>query len=285
MRRGGTWIVLVLAILALAGWLRPTMPPQTKRAATAVAASTATSIATPTSTPAPTRRQATATTTATPKPTRARTSTVDAACDANIRVKASTTTCPFAENVFYEYFRETSGYPSTVTIRAYSPAAGRRYSLRCDGHASIVCRADDGSLVKFSAAAVAAYDGAQAARYASTHETGNDERAADETDALDTSGDNIPNYANGTGYRVQCADGMYSHSGGRPGACSAHGGVADSAPASDYDDQDDSPDYGTSGGNIPNYDNGTGSRVQCADGMYSHSGGRSGACSGHGGVG
>jgi hypothetical protein len=39
------------------------------------------------------------------------------------------------------------------------------------------------------------------------------------------SGDEIPNYENGTGYRVQCADGMYSHSGGRPGACSGHGGV------------------------------------------------------------
>ena len=78
---------------------------------------------------------------------------------------------------------------------------------------------------------------------------------------------------------------MYSHSGGRPGACSGHGGIADSAPAGDYDDQDDGPVYGTDGGNIPNYENGTGYRVQCADGMYSHSGGRPGACSGHGGVG
>jgi hypothetical protein len=67
-----------------------------------------------------------------------------------------------------------------------------------------------GSLVKLSAAAIAAYDSAQAARYASTHETGNDERGAGETDTLDTSGENIPNYDNGTGSRVQCADGMYS---------------------------------------------------------------------------
>jgi hypothetical protein len=35
---------------------------------------------------------------------------------------------------------------------------------------------------------------------------------------------------------------------------------------------------------IPNYDNGTGSTVQCSDGSYSHSGGRQGACSHHGGV-
>ena len=34
----------------------------------------------------------------------------------------------------------------------------------------------------------------------------------------------IPNFPNGTGYIVQCNDGMWSHSGGRPGACSGHGG-------------------------------------------------------------
>lgn len=35
----------------------------------------------------------------------------------------------------------------------------------------------------------------------------------------------IPNFPSGTGYIVQCADGLYSMSGGRPGACSGHGGV------------------------------------------------------------
>jgi hypothetical protein len=140
-------------------------------------------------------------------------------------VKAATTTCPFAENVFYEYFQETYGYPNDVAIRAYSPAAGRHISLRCSGHESVLCRAHDGSVVRFPASAIAAYDDEEAARYASTHETGDDEPAADEADASDTDGGNIPNYDNGTGFRVQCADGMYSHSGGRPGACSGHGGV------------------------------------------------------------
>jgi hypothetical protein len=37
--------------------------------------------------------------------------------------------------------------------------------------------------------------------------------------------DCIPNFENGTGYPVQCADGSWSQSGGRPGACSWHGGV------------------------------------------------------------
>jgi hypothetical protein len=34
----------------------------------------------------------------------------------------------------------------------------------------------------------------------------------------------IPNFSHGHGSIVQCRDGMWSHSGGRPGACSHHGG-------------------------------------------------------------
>ena len=40
----------------------------------------------------------------------------------------------------------------------------------------------------------------------------------------------IPNFANGTGYIVQCADGEWSHSGGRSGACSDHGGETGNTP-------------------------------------------------------
>jgi len=36
--------------------------------------------------------------------------------------------------------------------------------------------------------------------------------------------DCIANYPNGTGYIDECSDQTYSHSGGRPGACSHHGG-------------------------------------------------------------
>ena len=35
----------------------------------------------------------------------------------------------------------------------------------------------------------------------------------------------IPSFSEGTGTIVQCADGEWSHSGGRPGVCSRHGGV------------------------------------------------------------
>jgi uncharacterized protein DUF3761 len=41
----------------------------------------------------------------------------------------------------------------------------------------------------------------------------------------------IPNYTNGTGTTVRCSDGSYSHSGGKQGACSHHGGVAHFARA------------------------------------------------------
>jgi len=36
----------------------------------------------------------------------------------------------------------------------------------------------------------------------------------------------IGNFDNGDGYTAQCADGTWSHSGGKSGACSWHGGVA-----------------------------------------------------------
>jgi hypothetical protein len=38
----------------------------------------------------------------------------------------------------------------------------------------------------------------------------------------------IPNFPNGNGYIIQCVDGEWSHSGGLSGACSDHGGEADS---------------------------------------------------------
>jgi hypothetical protein len=67
-----------------------------------------------------------------------------------------------------------------------------------------------------------------------------------------------------------------------------------SATPPDYaPDDSDVPDAGTEDDPgfcdthdcIPNFDNGNGSIVQCADGTYSHSGGIQGACSHHGGVG
>ena len=88
----------------------------------------------------------------------------------------------------------------------------------------------------------------------------------------------IPNFDNGTGTIIQCADGMWSHSGGRPGACSYHGGEAGGTTSG----------YGTGGGSsgaTQDYGSGNGYPVTCADGTLSDSGGIQGACSHHGGVG
>jgi phytoene/squalene synthetase len=45
-------------------------------------------------------------------------------CDSNIKVDATTTTCEFAENVFYEYWRATQSDDGS-SIDAYSPTARR----------------------------------------------------------------------------------------------------------------------------------------------------------------
>jgi hypothetical protein len=179
------------------------------------------------------------------------------ACDANITVKAATTTCPFAQNVFYEYW--TAGGDD---FDGYSPVSKQSYAMACRGRATIACTAGDGAEVRFSARAVALYDKAQADEYAASHDLGpdadidesyDDEYAGggyDESydddygdddlgdsyddyedagyndgDGVTEPGENIPYYDEGNGYRVQCEDGTYSHSGGSQGARSHHGGV------------------------------------------------------------
>ena len=84
----------------------------------------------------------------------------------------------------------------------------------------------------------------------------------------------------GNGYPVECADGTWSDSGGIQGACSDHGGELNGVSA---------PPAATGGSGyvpyptIPNYSNGNGYPVECADGTWSDSGGIQGACSDHGG--
>ncbi len=183
-------------------------------------------------------------------------------CDANITVRAATTTCSFAENVFYSFFMDAEMFEPTSAIRAYSPASRRQYRLRCNTTASerVRCVASDGGEVRFDLAALLDYDDAQATRYARTHDLGpgTGQEASQKTDSgssqedsspnLDlSSGNEIPNYDQGRGYRVRCADGMYSKSGGIQGTCSQHGGLADgpspSSSAPSYDPP--SPSGGT----------------------------------------
>lgn len=163
-------------------------------------------------------------------------------CDGNIEAWRPRTSCAFAQNAFYEYW--VAGQTSPVMV--HSPAIGRALRTRCrSGVSRVTCSTGDGGRVRFPVVALEMYSDEQAADYASSHDTGTDSTSAlssnggaptpdsydeDEPsyDDYDGSpGEEIPNYDNGSGYRVQCADGMYSQSGGRPGACSGHGGVAE----------------------------------------------------------
>ena len=161
-------------------------------------------------------------------------------CDPNIRAKAATTTCGFAENAFYEYWASDGA----ASISVYSRATGTTFETSCtSGEGQVVCTTTDGGVARFSEASVARYTDAEAARYARSGKLGPAgsttaqrrsasppaSSAPSTASASPSDGPNpsneIPNYPNGNGYAVQCADGMWSHSGGIQGACSGHGGV------------------------------------------------------------
>ncbi len=94
------------------------------------------------------------------------------ACDQNISASADTS-CPFAENVFYEYSQSpqnTSGQVMTV----YSPATRSDYTVTCTPNQSnIDCSSDTGSYTTFSEGSVAAYSPAEAQAYAAKADLGN----------------------------------------------------------------------------------------------------------------
>jgi hypothetical protein len=90
------------------------------------------------------------------------------ACDPNIRVKADTTTCAFAENVFYEYWRSIEAGEAR-DIEAYSPALKTYLSVDCKQNGPVTCRTDAGALVRFPVRAVEAYTAEEAATYAASH--------------------------------------------------------------------------------------------------------------------
>jgi hypothetical protein len=92
------------------------------------------------------------------------------ACDANIKARAATTSCPFAENVFYEFWRASENGDDAFS--AYSPVMRKDYEMSCSADATVSCLAGDGGEVRFSMAAVNAYTVEQGARYARTHDLG-----------------------------------------------------------------------------------------------------------------
>jgi hypothetical protein len=74
------------------------------------------------------------------------------------------------ENVFYGYWRAQD--QGDDAFAAYSPVSKQSYPMTCAAGATVVCRAGDGGEVRFTQAAIDAYDSTQAARYAETHDTG-----------------------------------------------------------------------------------------------------------------
>lgn len=226
-------------------------------------------------------------------------------------VRATTTTCRFAENVFYEYWHATQEGDGSL-ITAYSPAAGRDFALTCTTGSRITCRASDGSYVRFAAAAADAYTTSQAAYYACHADLGASHADDCLSKSAKKSGAEAPDSSVGTSVAGGDCDSDYSDACLDPNAvdydCAGGRGdgpdytgqvviVGDDPYGLDRDGDgigcDESPGSApdSTGGYAPgdptteDFGTGSGSVGQCADGTYSDSIGRPGACSHHGGVG
>jgi uncharacterized protein DUF3761 len=194
-----------------------------------------------------------------------------------IQVKAATTTCPFAQNAFCEcWLRDAHGHSGR--LRAYSPAAGQWMRLSCAGGDTITCRTHDRGLVRFPASAVAAYTVTQASRYAASAgrivsaEPG---QSTFDTDSSSSSSDPSPDDA--------ASDPSFSDpSLDDPTLDDTTPNYAPPVNSDDYSDHDGSYNGHPT---TEEFGDGAGSVGLCADGTYSDSVGRQGACSHHGGVG
>jgi hypothetical protein len=177
-------------------------------------------------------------------------------CDPNIVVNA-TTSCAFADNAFYEYYKaKQSGKASAIEV--YSPTTHKNYELDCETENEVIgCGGSPIALniyTSFSKSAMEAYDEQQATAYAASHAVGNPPHpytpppshesqqspskesgggGADEVGSYSHASDEsfcqehecIGEFESEDGYIVECQDGTYSHAGGKSGACSDHGGI------------------------------------------------------------
>lgn len=92
-------------------------------------------------------------------------------CDQDISALARTTSCPFAENTFYEYWKATGGKPAPRerTVQVWSPATKVSYTQDCTDHAREVdCTHHEGDGVRFSQASVTAYTQGEAKAFAAS---------------------------------------------------------------------------------------------------------------------
>lgn len=135
------------------------------------------------------------------------------------------TSCAFAQVVVKEY----DAHPAT-TFLARSPVTGLSYTMRCEQSQGVVACADNStSTLAFTGPPPANSPQPPAtAQQTPTQTTGSVEGAGSFSHATDpefcSRHECIENFPNGSGYIVRCADGEWSHSGGRSGACSDHGG-------------------------------------------------------------
>jgi hypothetical protein len=129
---------------------------------------------------------------------KARVASAMRSCDANIEARRATTSCRFAENVFYGFWKAQDEGDDAFT--AYSPVTKQSYPMSCTTGMTVVCRAGDGAEVRFPMAAVRAYTADDAARYAASHDLGPSESADADSpsagDQTDSGGGNNcdPNY-------------------------------------------------------------------------------------------
>lgn len=181
-------------------------------------------------------------------------------CDANVRARRPATSCVFAENVFYGFWRAAGGR----AFKAYSPVTGRHYAVSCtSGRRGVICRAGNGAAARFPRAAVAAYTASAARQYCVTHHVSPGGRCGVST--------SVPSGRGASDSPAVGAD---------------LAGSADSAtPSADEDDYSNHDGNYNGAPTTEDFGSGKGSVGVCADGTYSDSIGRSGACSHHGGVG
>jgi hypothetical protein len=125
-------------------------------------------------------------------------------CDANITAKRATTSCRFAENVFYGFWKASD--QGDDGFAAYSPVTKRSYPLSCVSGTIVVCRAGDGGEVHFPMAAIRAYTAENAAHYAATHDAGPSNPPGQESAPSGDDGDSGSGSDCDTSYEGQCLD-------------------------------------------------------------------------------
>lgn len=182
-------------------------------------------------------------------------------CDPQI-VANSETSCAFAENAFYETYKTGASGQKSFTVEVYSPTTRRDYELGCARSPGLLIGCvssptSDGIYVAFSEAAITAYTEAQAKAYAATREIGSPPQPRASSRQTTSSEPSLPPSGEPPGSGAEDQVGSYSHAGDE-GFCQEHDCIGE------FESED-------------------GYVVKCTDGSYSHAGGKSGACSDHGG--